>query len=59
MKEVLNREFIDLRKFDNPINPIDLIKNLTSNPVSFFSFSENSRRFKLSDYNDYLIIILT
>jgi len=33
MKEKLNKEFLDLRRFDNPINPIDLIKNITSNPT--------------------------
>jgi ornithine decarboxylase len=32
MKENLNREFLDLRKFDVPINPVDLIKTITSNP---------------------------
>lgn len=32
MKEKLNKEFLDLRKFDNPINPIELIKSITSNP---------------------------
>jgi len=26
-----NKEFLDLRKFDNPINSIELIKNITSN----------------------------
>lgn len=32
MKENLNREFLDLRKFDCPINAIELIKSITSNP---------------------------
>jgi len=32
MKEDLNREIIDLGKFDNPINPIELIQNIVSNP---------------------------
>lgn len=32
MKENLNREFLDLRKFENPINPVELIKTITSNP---------------------------
>lgn len=32
MKEKLNREFLDLRKFENPINAIELIKSITSNP---------------------------
>jgi ornithine decarboxylase len=32
MKENLNREFLDLRKFDTPINSLDLIKEITSNP---------------------------
>jgi len=32
MKEKLNKELIDLRKFDNPVNPIELIKSLTSSP---------------------------
>lgn len=32
MKEDLNRELIDLRKFDNPVNPIELIQNIISNP---------------------------
>lgn len=32
MKEKLNREFLDLRKFDCPTNAIELIKNITSNP---------------------------
>jgi ornithine decarboxylase len=32
MKEKLNKEFIDLRRFENPINPIELIKSITSNP---------------------------
>lgn len=32
MKEKLNKEFLDLRKFDDPINAIDLIKSITSNP---------------------------
>lgn len=32
MKEKLNREFLDLRKFDCPQNAIELIKNITSNP---------------------------
>jgi len=32
MKEQLNEEFLDLRRFDNPINPIELIKNITSTP---------------------------
>jgi len=32
MKENLKREFLDLRKFDNPINPVDLIKTITENP---------------------------
>lgn len=32
MKEKLNREFLDLRRFENPINSIDLIKSITSNP---------------------------
>lgn len=32
MKENLNREFLDLRKFDNPIDPVELIKTITSNP---------------------------
>jgi ornithine decarboxylase len=31
MKEKLNKELIDLRRFDNPINSIDLIKSITSN----------------------------
>jgi hypothetical protein len=35
MKEVYNnKEFLDLRKFDNPINSIELIKSITSNKVS-------------------------
>ena len=34
MKEVYNnKEFLDLRKFDNPINSIELIKSITSNKV--------------------------
>jgi len=32
MKEDFNQEFIDLRKFDNPVNPIELIQNIVSNP---------------------------
>ena len=32
MKEKLNKEFLDLRRFENPINSIDLIKSITSNP---------------------------
>lgn len=32
MKEKLNKEFLDFRRFENPINPIDLIKNITENP---------------------------
>lgn len=36
MKEDLNREIIDLRKFENPINPIELIQNIVSNPVCIF-----------------------
>lgn len=32
MKEKLNREFLDLRKFDCPVNAIELIKSITSNP---------------------------
>lgn len=32
MKEKLNKEFLDLRRFDYQINPIELIKNITSNP---------------------------
>lgn len=32
MKEELNQEILDLRRFENPINPIELIKNITSNP---------------------------
>lgn len=32
MKEKLNREFLDLRKFDCQINAIELIKSITSNP---------------------------
>lgn len=33
MKEICNnKEFLDLRKFDNPINSIELIKNITTNP---------------------------
>ena len=35
MKEKLNREFLDLRKFENPINAIELIKSITSNPVNY------------------------
>ena len=31
MKEVLNEEFLDLRRFEKPINPIELIKNIISN----------------------------
>lgn len=31
MKEELNEEFLDLRRFENPINPIELIKSITSN----------------------------
>jgi len=31
MKEDFNQENLDLRVFKNPINPIDLIKNITSN----------------------------
>lgn len=30
MKEELNEEFLDLRRFDNPINPIELIESITS-----------------------------
>jgi len=33
MKEKLNKEFLDLRRFENPINSIDLIKSITSNPT--------------------------
>jgi len=32
MKEDFNQEFIDLRKFKNPVNPIELIQNIVSNP---------------------------
>lgn len=32
MKEKLNREFLDLRKFENSINILELIKSITSNP---------------------------
>lgn len=31
MKEELNKEILDLRRFENPVNPIELIKNITSN----------------------------
>lgn len=31
MKEEFNKEFFDLRKFENPIDPIELIKSITSN----------------------------
>jgi len=31
MKEVLNEEFLDLRRFEKPINPIELIKTIISN----------------------------
>ncbi len=34
MKEKLNRDLLDLRKFDGPINPIEIIKGIVSNPVS-------------------------
>lgn len=33
MKEKLNKEVLDLRRFENPINSIDLIKSITSNPT--------------------------
>jgi hypothetical protein len=36
MKEKLNRDILDLRKFDGPINPIEIIKGIVSNPVSCF-----------------------
>lgn len=32
MKEKLNKESLDLRRFENPINSIDLIRSITSNP---------------------------
>jgi len=32
MKEKLNKESLDLRRFDNPTNSIELIKSITSNP---------------------------
>lgn len=32
MKEKLNKDCLDLRRFENPINSIDLIKSITSNP---------------------------
>jgi len=31
MKEELNQDILDLRRFENPINPLELIKNITSN----------------------------
>lgn len=31
MKEELNEDILDLRRFENPINPLELIKNITSN----------------------------
>ena len=31
MKEELNKEFLDLRRFENPIDPIELIRTITSN----------------------------
>lgn len=34
MKENLNQEILDLRVFENPINPIDLIKSITSDLVT-------------------------
>lgn len=33
MKENLKKAFLDLRKFDEPINSLDLIKAITSNPL--------------------------
>ena len=43
MKEVCNnKEFLDLRKFDNPVNSIELIKSITSNTVRinfFFKYA--------------------
>lgn len=32
MKEQLNEELLDLRRFDYPINPVELIKSITSTP---------------------------
>lgn len=32
MKEQLNEEFLDLRRFENPINSVELIKSITSTP---------------------------
>ncbi|RNA41493.1 ornithine decarboxylase [Brachionus plicatilis] len=34
MKENLNQEILDLRIFENPINPIDLIKSITSSDLN-------------------------
>lgn len=31
MKEELNQDILDLRRFENPINPLELIKSITSN----------------------------
>lgn len=34
MKENLNQEVLDLRVFENPINPVELIKEITSDNVN-------------------------
>jgi hypothetical protein len=39
MKEKLNRDLLDIRKIDGPINPIEIIKTIVSNPVSSFILS--------------------